>query len=59
VQALAKAIIGLAQDKQRIAKLGENAREMALQKFTPERIELEMQKAFETYPFCHLEPALS
>jgi glycosyltransferase involved in cell wall biosynthesis len=59
VQALAKAIIGLAQDKQRIVKLGENAREMALQKFTPERIELEMQKAFEAYPFCHLEPTLS
>lgn len=59
VQGLAKAIIGLAQDKQRIVELGGKAREMALQRFTPERIELEMQKAFETYAFSNLEPTLS
>lgn len=59
VNALAQAIIGLAQDKQRLINLGERAREMALQRFTPERIECEIKQAFQAYPFCNLEPELS
>ncbi|MBM4318320.1 MAG: glycosyltransferase family 4 protein, partial [Deltaproteobacteria bacterium] len=57
VEELAEAIIGLGQDKQRIVELGESARKMALQQFTPEKIQLEMKNAFNSYPFWNLETA--
>jgi phosphatidylinositol alpha-1,6-mannosyltransferase len=58
VESLAQAIIGLSQDKKRLRELGEKAREIALKKFTPEKIELEMKRAFNSYPFWNLETPL-
>jgi len=57
VQALANAIVRLSEDKRRIVELGARAREMALQRFTPESIALEMKSALSSYPFWNLEPA--
>ena len=59
VQALANAISELAMDKPRILELGEKARQIALKKFTPEQIAVEMKTAFKSYPFWNLEPTLS
>lgn len=59
VEALADAIIELARNKNRLKELGETAREMAFQNFTRNSIEQQMNKAFKSYPFWKLKPALS
>ncbi len=59
IEALAEAIVGLSQDKERLIELGRRARETALEKFTPSKIQREIEKAFNSYPFLKSEPNLS
>ena len=59
ISGLAKAITGLAQDNKRLSELGTRVREMALQKFTPEQIRLEIKGAFQDYYFEEGEPVFN
>ena len=59
IESLAKAILDLAKDRQKLKSLGNNARKAALNRFTPEKVKLELKEAFSLYPFLDLQPTLS
>lgn len=56
IEALAEAIIKIAQDRKQLKALGAQAKEMAIKNFSPERIKLEMKQALKSYPFWVLTP---